>query len=128
MSDPFIDLCLGIQAVRRTVEREIAGLGGATGVAAVPYPHQLANVQRILTDSRIRHLIADEVGLGKTVQTLMVLNALRLQNPRHRALILVPGESSAPMAARMSDAWPFYAAQLCALRGRDRRACASCLL
>ncbi|MEO6216478.1 MAG: SNF2-related protein [Sphingomonas sp.] len=95
MSDPFIDLCLGVQAVRRTVEREVAGLGGATGVAAVPYPHQLANVQRILTDSRIRHLIADEVGLGKTVQTLMILNALRLQNPLHRALILVP-ENLAP--------------------------------
>jgi ATP-dependent helicase HepA len=95
MSDPFIDLCLGVQAVRRKVEREIAGLGGATGVAAVPYPHQIANVQRVLTDSRIRHLIADEVGLGKTVQTLMILNALRIQNPRHRALILVP-ENLAP--------------------------------
>lgn len=95
MSDPFIDLCLGIQGVRRVVEREVAGLGGATGVAAVPYPHQLANVQRVLTDSRIRHLIADEVGLGKTVQTLMILNALRIQNPRHRALILVP-ENLAP--------------------------------
>lgn len=95
MSDPYIDLCLGVQAVRRRVEREIAGLGGATGVAAVPYPHQLANVQRILSDSQIRHLIADEVGLGKTVQTLMILNALRLQNPRHRALILVP-ENIAP--------------------------------
>ncbi|MGP8441612.1 SNF2-related protein [Burkholderia vietnamiensis] len=95
MSDPFVDLCLGVQALRRTVEREIAGLGGATGVAAVPYPHQIANVQRVLTDSRIRHLIADEVGLGKTVQTLMVLNALRIQNPRHRALILVP-ENLAP--------------------------------
>lgn len=90
MSDPYIDLCLGVQAVRRRVEREVAGLGGATGVAAAPYPHQLANVQRILSDSRIRHLIADEVGLGKTVQTLMILNALRLQNPRHRTLILVP--------------------------------------
>ncbi len=95
MSDPFIDLCLGVQALRRMVEREIAGLGGATGVAAVPYPHQIANVQRVLTDSRIRHLIADEVGLGKTVQTLMILNALRIQNPRHRALILVP-ENLAP--------------------------------
>lgn len=95
MSDPYIDICLGVQAVRRTVEREVAGLGGATGVAAVPYPHQIANVQRILTDSRIRHLIADEVGLGKTVQTLMVLNALRLQNPNHRVLILVP-ENLAP--------------------------------
>jgi ATP-dependent helicase HepA len=90
MSDPFIDLCLGIQGVRRAVEREAAGLGGATGIAAVPYPHQLANVHRVLTDSRIRHLIADEVGLGKTVQALMILNALRLQNSGHRALILVP--------------------------------------
>ncbi|WP_310634988.1 SNF2-related protein [Burkholderia cenocepacia] len=95
MSDPFIDLCLGVQALRRTVEREIAGLGGATGVAAVPYPHQIANVQRVLTDSRIRHLISDEVGLGKTVQTLMVLNALRISNPSHRTLILVP-ENLAP--------------------------------
>ncbi|MGH6650789.1 MAG: SNF2-related protein [Sphingopyxis sp.] len=95
MSDPFIDLCLGVQAVRRSVEREILGLGGALGVAAAPYPHQLANVQRILTDTRIRHLIADEVGLGKTVQALMVLNALKLRNPNHRALILVP-ENLAP--------------------------------
>ncbi|WP_227243251.1 SNF2-related protein [Paraburkholderia caribensis] len=95
MSDPFIDLCLGVQALRRTVERQIAGLGGATGVAAMSYPHQIANVQRVLTDSRIRHLIADEVGLGKTVQALMILNALRIQNPIHRALILVP-ENLAP--------------------------------
>ena len=41
-------------------------------------------------DATRRFLLADEVGLGKTVQTLMILNALRLQNPRHRALILVP--------------------------------------
>ena len=95
MNDPFVDLCLGVQALRRAVEREIAGLGGATGVGAVPYPHQIANVQRVLTDSRIRHMFADEVGLGKTVQTLMVLNALRIQNPSHRALILVP-ENLAP--------------------------------
>lgn len=95
MSDPFLDLCLGVQALRRSVEREIGGLGGAMGVGAVPYPHQMANVQRVLTDSRIRHLIADEVGLGKTVQTLMILNALRIQNPRHRALVLVP-ENLAP--------------------------------
>lgn len=91
----YLDLAMGVQAVRRSVEREVGGLGGATGVAAVPYPHQLANVQRILTDTRIRHLIADEVGLGKTIQALMVLNALRIQSPDHRTLILVP-ENLAP--------------------------------
>ena len=34
-----------------------------------------------------RHLISDEVGLGKTIQTLMILNALRYENPAHRALL-----------------------------------------
>lgn len=83
--------------MRRHVEAADAALGGALGVAAEPYPHQIAAVRRVLTDTRIRHLIADEVGLGKTVQALMILNALRWQNPRHKAVIVVPN--------RLIDQW-----------------------
>lgn len=91
MSDDLYRLfAIGIQGFRRQAEATLIALGGALGVAADPYPHQLATVARILTDSRIRHLIADEVGLGKTVQALMILNALRIQNPKHRAVVLVP--------------------------------------
>lgn len=90
IEDPYICLAAGVQAARRKVEGLGLALGGALGVAAEPYPHQIASVSRILTDTRIRHLLSDEVGLGKTVQTLMVLNALRCQNPAHRAVILVP--------------------------------------
>ena len=90
IEDPYICLAAGVQAARRKVEGLGLALGGALGVAAEPYPHQIASVSRILTDTRIRHLVSDEVGLGKTVQTLMVLNALRCQNPAHRAVILVP--------------------------------------
>ncbi len=89
-SDPYHWLVLGMQAMRRRVEAAHLGLGGALGVAAEPYPHQLATVKRILTDTRVRHLIADEVGLGKTVEALMILNALRCQNPNHRTAIVVP--------------------------------------
>ena len=89
--DLYLTLAAGAQAVRRLVERQGLGIGGALGVAAEPYPHQLATVSRILGDTRIRHLIADEVGLGKTVQALMVLNALRIQNPGHSAVVLAPG-------------------------------------
>lgn len=88
--DPFRNLAVSVQALRRRVEALALGIGGALGVAADPYPHQIATVRRILTDTTVRHLIADEVGLGKTVQALMVLNALRWQNRRHRAVILVP--------------------------------------
>jgi ATP-dependent helicase HepA len=90
IDDPYRCLVAGAQAARRRVEGLGLAIGGALGVAAEPYPHQIAAVRRILTDTRVRHLISDEVGLGKTVQALMVLNALRYQNAALRAVILVP--------------------------------------
>jgi ATP-dependent helicase HepA len=89
-SNELRDLVFALQALRRRVERDAFALGGALGVAADSFPHQIANVARVLGDTEVRHLLADEVGLGKTVQALMVLNALRLQRPSLRAAILVP--------------------------------------
>ncbi len=88
--NPYVDLCLTAQALRREYEAARTPLAPATGVAAFLYTHQLANVFRVLTDLRVRHLLADEVGLGKTVQALMILNALRYQRRDLRALVIVP--------------------------------------
>ena len=88
--NPYVDLCLAVQAIRRDVERVRTPLATVTGVAASIYTHQLANTLRVLSDLRVRHLLADEVGLGKTVQALMVLNALRSQRTDLRALVVVP--------------------------------------
>lgn len=90
--NPYVDLCLKVQATRRHFEGVRTPLAAAVGVAASLYTHQLANVLRVLTDVRVRHLLADEVGLGKTVQALMVLNALRYQRPGLRALVVVPDQ------------------------------------
>jgi ATP-dependent helicase HepA len=90
LTEPFITFASGVQALRRRTEALTWGLGGALGVAADPYPHQIGTVHRILTEIRIRHLIADEVGLGKTVQALMIMNALRWQQPKHRTVIVAP--------------------------------------
>lgn len=89
-SDLYQIMLAGVQARRRIAEALGPTMGGALGVAADPYPHQLMTVSRILGGTRVRHLIADEVGLGKTVQALMILNALRWQNSRHRAVIVAP--------------------------------------
>lgn len=86
------DLLFGLQAQRRLLERDALQLGGALSVAARYLSYQHANVLRILTAPEVRHLLASEVGMGKTVQALMVLNALRLQRPELRTLILVPNE------------------------------------
>ena len=88
--NPYVDVCLTVQALRREYEAVRTPLAPATGVAAFLYTHQLANVFRVLTDLRVRHLLADEVGLGKTVQALMILNALRYQQRDLRVLVIVP--------------------------------------
>ena len=87
--DQFELLMHGVQAMRRYVERLACPIQGGSGVRAQFYPHQIQNVQRILTSTRIRHLIADEVGMGKTIQALMVANALRLQKGRLRVRVVV---------------------------------------
>ena len=92
MRNGYVDLCLQVQAVRRAYEGIRTPLAPAIGVAASLFTHQLANVRQVLTDVRVRHLLADEVGLGKTVQALMVLNALRSQRSDIRALIMVPDQ------------------------------------
>lgn len=88
--DPWLAAVHGFQALRRQVERECGAMLGAMGVAAEPLPHQLGNVSRVLEATEIRHLLADGVGLGKTIQTLMIVNALRLADPGHRTLLVAP--------------------------------------
>lgn len=88
--DQYLRFINGLQALRRKTSALGIGLGGALGAAADPLPHQLATVRRVLGDSHIRHLLSDEVGLGKTVQALMIINALRWQDPSHRTLVIAP--------------------------------------
>jgi len=89
--DQYLRFVNGVQALRRRTSAMGVGLCGALGVAADPLPHQLATVRRVLGDIQVRHLLSDEVGLGKTVQALMIMNALRWQDPKHRTLVVVPG-------------------------------------
>ena len=53
-------------------------------------PHQITLTHRISTTSPRRFLIADEVGLGKTIEVALVLKELESRNEMNRALIIVP--------------------------------------
>lgn len=54
-----------------------------------PMPHQFEPVLAVLRGQR-RMLIADEVGLGKTIQAGLIIAELRLRRPALRALIVTP--------------------------------------
>ncbi|MEA2301105.1 MAG: hypothetical protein QOE44_1640, partial [Solirubrobacteraceae bacterium] len=55
-----------------------------------PFPYQLETAARVLRQMQGRAILADEVGLGKTIEAGLVLSELRLRGLADRALILVP--------------------------------------
>lgn len=53
-------------------------------------PHQVVLTHRITTNSPRRFLVADEVGLGKTIETALILRELASRGELQRALMVVP--------------------------------------
>lgn len=59
-----------------------------TGV--VPYQHQLRAAERVITEMGGRAILADEVGLGKTIEAGLILKEYILRGQVRKALILCP--------------------------------------
>ncbi|MHB8690898.1 MAG: DEAD/DEAH box helicase [Solirubrobacteraceae bacterium] len=55
-----------------------------------PFEHQLDAAARVLRHMQGRAILADEVGLGKTIEAGLVLSELRLRGLADRALVLAP--------------------------------------
>lgn len=56
-----------------------------------PLPHQIEAVWQVLKQSRIRFLIADDPGAGKTIMAGLIAKELKLRNQVRRILIVAPG-------------------------------------
>jgi ATP-dependent helicase HepA len=54
------------------------------------YPHQLDVVARVLVDDRQRYVLADEVGLGKTIEAGMIVRQWLLDQPGLSVVVAVP--------------------------------------
>lgn len=58
--------------------------------SVTPLPHQLYALERAMEKPRIRHLFADEVGLGKTIEAGLVIRELKLRGLAKRILVVAP--------------------------------------
>lgn len=59
-------------------------------VGVIPYPHQIKTAEKVLREMRGQAILADEVGLGKTIEAGIILKEYLLRGLVKRALILVP--------------------------------------
>ncbi|MCY1017247.1 helicase-related protein [Pyxidicoccus sp. MSG2] len=78
------------QALVLDDERRCDALGALLASRIMVKPHQVGVVQRVLSARRPRFVLADEVGLGKTIEAGMVFSALRLSGLARRCLVVAP--------------------------------------
>jgi superfamily II DNA or RNA helicase len=68
-----------------------------------PLPHQLAVLERAMATDPLRLLLADEVGLGKTIEAGMVMAELKAHGLVKRTLIVAPKGVQLQWVAEMAD-------------------------
>lgn len=56
----------------------------------IPLPHQLYVLNRALSNNNIRYILADEVGLGKTIEAGLIIKELKTRGLIKRILIVCP--------------------------------------
>ncbi len=70
--------------------RQARGLGSFLGGRIAIFPHQLHVAERAAAANPVRWLLADEVGLGKTIEACLVLSRLLRSDRADRALVVAP--------------------------------------
>jgi ATP-dependent helicase HepA len=81
---------LRLEALYLAAIREADGLGSFLGGRIRLLPHQIYAAEQATASMPTRWLLADEVGLGKTVEACLVLNHLLLTGRANRTLVIAP--------------------------------------
>lgn len=67
------------------------GFRTMAGCRAYMLPHQVSTVARCFEMTPVRYMLADEVGLGKTIEACSIVKIMSSDNASLRALFVVPG-------------------------------------
>jgi superfamily II DNA or RNA helicase len=64
--------------------------GGFTKAAVQPLPHQAFLLDKVLAADRFGHVLADDVGLGKTIEAGLLITCLMRREPPQRIMVVCP--------------------------------------
>jgi superfamily II DNA or RNA helicase len=67
----------------------------------IPLPHQIHALSRAMSCDRVRYLLADEVGLGKTIEAGLIMRELKLRGMVCRTLVVAPKSLAMQWVAEM---------------------------
>jgi SNF2 family DNA or RNA helicase len=68
-----------------------------------PLPHQIDTAKKVLFDMRGRAILADEVGLGKTIEAGLILKEYLIRGLARKVLILVPASLVLQWVRELND-------------------------
>ncbi|HEY4588840.1 MAG TPA: SNF2-related protein, partial [Thermoanaerobaculia bacterium] len=88
--DGFEDFANRLDGLKLQRIRQAGGLGSFLGGRIQIFPHQLYAAERACHSDPVRWLLADEVGLGKTVEACLILNRLLHTGRAERTLVVAP--------------------------------------
>jgi ATP-dependent helicase HepA len=66
------------------------GVEDLVGSRIMLLAHQAEVIATVLSDAECRYILADEVGLGKTIEAAVILKGLRRRHPGLRTLVVAP--------------------------------------
>jgi ATP-dependent helicase HepA len=88
--DETEDFLTRLDILHLLATREAGGLGSFLGGRVRLFPHQLHVAERATARLPVRWLLADEVGLGKTIEAALIMNRLLHTQRIERCLVVAP--------------------------------------
>jgi superfamily II DNA or RNA helicase len=101
---PVSEAYIRYAAIWCRVRNELAG-GTVFDVSesVIPLPHQRYALERALARNEVRYMLADEVGLGKTIEAGLIIKELQARGLIERVLVVCPKGLMTQWQAEMQE-------------------------
>src|ERR1700682_2038490 len=115
------DFDLRAEAVKLDLERRADALGALFASRVYLKPHQVSVAHQVLSAPQPRFVLADEVGLGKTIEAGLVLSALLHAGLVKRCLVVAPSHLTVQWLAELFHKFNLLFTLMDPERARDDR-------